>query len=463
MKIKKQSETGAQLPKTTIFISNLSEDVWPFIKNMSDLKEQENEIKENAFLADRDLFSLAQESKIILVTPKSVSAEFLDYFKKLFNIKEVEILVPNSHTGEICIDILKDKKIIQKIIKLANSSNKINLIPYSTSLQFLKLVDILNKKGIEVLTPESPKEEDAWTVNFFGSKSGIRQLSQQSANEEPDLYMPDGFICMGIEDAARIAAKKYVKENGVVLKTNKGHSGAGVLIFRPNELSKIYSKAEKEILRILKLDLYWEKFPIIIESLININPKIAGGFPSVEFKIQKNGRVDFLYFCGMRVTEEGVFEGMEVNDNVISDRIETQIMDTGFYVGEKYAEAGYRGYFDIDFVASKNGKIFTTESNVRRTGGTHIYHIASKLFGKEFLYNTYILSTNLYSYSNKRKYNFDTLKKVLSPILYDKKKKEGIIIISENLLKLNKLAYVIFGKTKKRALEIEDKMQKLLM
>ena len=462
MKTKKPPNGNIQLAKTTIFISNLSEDVWPFIKNMSDPIERKNEIEENAYLADRDLFSLAQESRIILITPKKVSKPFLDYFKNLFNIKKVDILVPNNHTGEICKDILKDKKIIEKIIKLANSSNRINLTPYSTSLQFLKLVSFLNKKGIDVHTPESPAEEDAWTVNFFGSKSGIRQLAQQSSNEEPDLYMPDGYICMGIEDAARIAAKKYVKENGVVLKTNKGHSGAGVLIFRPNELPKSYQKAEKEILRILKLDSYWEKFPIIIESLININPKIAGGFPSVEFKIQKNGRVDFLYFCGMRVTKEGVFKGMEVNDNVISDRIETQIMDTGFYVGEKYAEAGYRGYFDIDFVASKNGKIFTTESNVRRTGGTHIYHMASKLFRKEFLYNTFILSTNLYSFSKKRKYNFDTLRKVLSPILYDKKKKEGIIIVSENLLKLNKLAYVIFGKTKKRALEIEDKMQKLL-
>lgn len=450
------------LPKTTIFISNLSEDVWPFIENISDLKEKQNEIEENSLLADRDLFSLSQESKIVLVSPKTNSKAFLDYFKDLFNIKSAKILTPKGNSGEICKDIIKDQKIISEIIRLANSSNKINLIPYSTSFQFLKLAEFLRKKGINVYTPESPLEEDAWTVNFFGSKSGIRQFAQQSAGIEPDLYMPNGYICMGIEDAARIAAKKYVKEGGVVIKTNKGHSGAGVLIFRPNELSKIYPKAQKEILRILKMDSYWEKFPIIIESFINVNPKIAGGFPNVEFKIQKNGRVDFLYFGGMRITKEGIFKGMEVNDNIISDRIEASIMDVGFFVGEKYSRAGYRGYFDIDFVAAKNGKIFTTESNVRRTGGTHIYHIASKLFNKDFIYETYILSTNLYPIPPKRKYSFEKLRETLTPVLFNKKNKEGVIIISENLLRINKLAYVIFGKTKRKALEIEEKMFKLL-
>jgi hypothetical protein len=458
----KPPSRNKKIAEITVFVSNLSEDVWPFIRNMSDSKERANEIEENAYLADSHLFSLAEESRVILITPKSISNKLLKYFKNLFNIKNAEILVPSSHSGEICKDIMKDKKILNKLFKLANSSKKLTLVPYSTSLQFINLLEFLNKKGIATYTPESPLEEDAWTVNFFGSKSGIRQLSQQASGEEPDLIMPDGYICMGIEDAARIAAKKYIKEGGVVIKTNKGHSGAGVLIFRPNELSKMYSKTEKEILKILRKNSYWEKFPIIIESLININPKIAGGFPNVEFKIQKNGKIEFLYFGGMRITKEGVFKGMEVNDDVISDRLETQMMDTGFFVGEKYSQMGYRGYYDVDFVISRGGKLYVTESNVRRTGGTHIFHIASKLIGDDFLYDTYILSYNLYPLPEGKKYDFEKICKTLSPILYNKKTKEGIIIVSENLLKMGKLTYVIFGNSKKRALKIENQMETLL-
>jgi len=444
----------------TIFISNLSEDVWPFIKNISDPKAKQFEIEENAFLADRDLFSLASEQRIVLITPKNISSTFLNYFKSLFGKKEVQILVPKKHTGEISKDIINDQKIIKKIIRIANSSKKITLIPYTTSLEFLELVNLLKKKGISVYIPESPEEEDAWTVNFFGSKSGIRQLAEHSGMEESDLIMSDGFICVGIEDAAKISAKKYIKEKGVVIKTNKGHSGYGVLIFRNGDLPFNYKKTERKILEILKKDSYWDKFPIIIESLININSSVGGGFPNVEFKITKNGRVDLLYFGGMRVTKEGVFKGMEINEDVISDKVEAQITDTGFYIGEKYAQSGYRGYYDVDFVVGKNNKIYVTESNVRRTGGTHVYQVAKKLFGEKFIYRTHILSNN--SYLLNKKYSFKKLINLLKPILFDKRREEGLIIISENLLKQNKLAYAIFGKTKNRAILIEKEMENLL-
>ncbi len=234
------------------------------------------------------------------------------------------------------------------------------------------------------------------------------------------------------------------------------------MIFRKSDLSEKYKQAAKEILGKLRQNSYWDKFPIIIESLINVNPAIAGGFPNVEFKISKNGRVDFLYFCGMRITKEGVFKGMEVNDDVISDRLETQMMDTGFFVGEKYAQAGYRGYYDVDFVIAKNGKLFVTESNVRRTGGTHVYHMATKLIGEDFIYDTYILSNNIFPLPKGKKYSFAKMLNILSSILYNKKTKEGLIIISENLLKQNKLAYVIFGTSKKKALFLEKQMEDLL-
>ena len=51
-------------------------------------------------------------------------------------------------------------------------------------------------------------------------------------------------------------------------------------------------------------------------------------------------------------------------------------------MGEQYAKAGYRGYYDVDFIAGRGGELFITESNVRRTGGTHVYAVASRLFGK---------------------------------------------------------------------------------
>ena len=48
---------GVKKHETIIYISNLSEDVWPFISTISDPVARRSEIDENAIsLVDRDLF-----------------------------------------------------------------------------------------------------------------------------------------------------------------------------------------------------------------------------------------------------------------------------------------------------------------------------------------------------------------------------------------------------------------------
>lgn len=450
-------------PITTVYISNLSEDVWPFICQMSDPQSRAVEIEENAgLLAERDLLTNLGENNLIVVQPKHIGQEFLQYYFSLFGNKKLRILVPRVHTGEISFDALKDPFVFEELKKIGQASSKLELIAYTTSPQFLDLVDALKTAGIGVSTPESPEEEDAWTVDFYGSKSGVRQLAQQMGANEPDFKMAPGLICMGIVDAAKIAAKMYVKEDAVVVKTNKGHSGAGILIFRPGELPTIYSECEKNILASLKKENYWQKFPIIIEDYVEANTTIGGGFPNVEFKILKTGKVDFLYSCGLRVTRDGVFNGIEISNDVFSDKISVQIMDTGFFIGEQYVRQGYRGYFDVDFVVGKNGEIYVTESNVRRTGGTHVYHTAVQLFGKDFMYETYTLSNNNYQLPRVVEWSLTQLTKLLTPLLFNKTHSEGLIITATNALVNKQFGYIIFGKTKKRALEIEHEMEELL-
>ncbi|OGG11688.1 hypothetical protein A2Z00_00655 [Candidatus Gottesmanbacteria bacterium RBG_13_45_10] len=445
-----------------VYIANLSEDVWPFIGGITKDQDRSFEIEENANLADHQLFALSDEDDVIFVSPKPIAPALVDYYKYLFNKKNIRILVPRVHTGQICIDIINDSEIMQVLIDEANSVNKLTLLAYSASHQFFQLVDALSQKGITVYTPESPDEELAWTVNYFGSKSGIRQLAQQSSAREPDLRMPEGMICANTVDAAQIAASVYMKERGVVIKTNKGHSGAGVLIFREGDFPFEYKACVHVIQEWLDKDKYWSMFPIIIEQLIHVQHAVAGGFPNVEFQITKSGKIEFLYYCGCRVLPDGVFKGIEIHDGVVSDRISTRLIDTGYYIGEQYASAGYRGYFDVDFVAAKNGEIYVSESNTRRTGGTHVYKIAQELLGKNFMTEGYVLSDNSFKFTRTQQLTFESVVSSLAPITYDRRKKEGIVIVSANMLAQQQLEYVILAENKKRAYEIEAKMESLL-
>ena len=399
---------------------------------------------------------------MIFILPRSITAEFWSYYERVIGKRDFRILVPQKHTGSICNDIVDDPSIIAELERVANGQKRLVLKSYTTSQAFLDLVRYLRDRGLTVSTPDSPEEDDAWTVNFYGSKSGIRQLAQQSRAVEPDLMMPDGIIASGVIDASRIAANKYIKERGVVLKTNKGHAGVGVLLFKEGDLPTDFYECQQKILSILKKDSYWNLFPIVIETFITITPSIGGGCPNVEFRILKNGHVELSFYGGMRVTPEGSFRGMEIHNDVISDQVAARLVDTGFYIAEQYRAAGYRGYFDVDFVASRNGQVYVTESNVRRTGGTHVHDLAEYFFGKDYMYLTYILSNNSYDLPKSKKFTFEDVHTRLESILFSKEKREGIIIISENLLVYNLLAFVIFGANKKRAYEIEATMEALL-
>ena len=70
-----------KLPETTVYIFNLSEDVWPFISAMSDAKAKLFEIKENADLCERDLFSCADEDNILYIFPQQIDESFLKFLR----------------------------------------------------------------------------------------------------------------------------------------------------------------------------------------------------------------------------------------------------------------------------------------------------------------------------------------------------------------------------------------------
>lgn len=460
--IKQLVDQNVQNGDLIAYVYNIVEDEWPFISSLVDPTKRMNEIRRDEENVDCFFLSIAIESDFVFISPIPISNDFQSYAKELLKFKNSEVIVPKSKTHLICDDLLMDSSSLTTLIEKAKYYKRLVLISYSATEQFYKLKDTLLSLGVNVYAPETPEIESAWTVNFFGSKSGIRQLAQKSVALEPDFIMPDGIICVGKFDAAKIAANKYIKQKGVVIKTNKGSCGNGVLIFRENDLPYNYNECEKKIRLQLNGDLYWENYPIVIEDLINVNTSLAGGYPSVEFKIQKNGRIDMLYYCMMTVTPKGQFLGLDINDDLINERQYTAIIDTGYFIAEQYATAGYRGHFDIDMIAARNNKIYVTESNTRNSGGTDVYRVCLKLLGKEFDENYYIISRSKEPINFPENVSFAWIYEKLKPILFDKNTNEGLIISSENNLKDKELIYYIVGKNKKNAYGINSKLRTLL-
>lgn len=445
--------------KIDVYISNISEDIWDFIQTMHE-KEKEIEINENAYLSDRELLSLNYENPSILILPAAINSDFLEYYKKLFNNPNVTILTPEKHTGEICEDIINDSQIVKKL-KEVSKNNTFVVKSYSATYQFYDLIDFFINQEMKVETPESPEFKDSWLVDFYGSKSGIRQLADR-LGEFKEPWMGKGFICDGIYDVASLAASQYVKNRAIVLKTHKAHAGAGVKIFLPGDLPYDFEECYAELLKIIKKENYWRLFPVIVESYIKSDDSIGGGNPNCEYMITADNQLKLLFYCGMRVDKNGVFKGIEINKDVLPKNVTKKLLHYGEMLGLTYLEAGYRGYFDVDCVYTRKNELFITESNIRHTGGTHVYHAASRLLGSEFMNNAYILSHNTYPLAKDKTWTFTELIDKLSAILYDPLKKEGLIFASVNGLKHHSLGYIIIGGDKDTAYKIERKMERLL-
>ncbi len=444
-----------------IYVFNGVEDEWSFLSAINDPIKRFEHISELENATDAYFLSLATEKDFVYISPKPISQEFQDYAQSLLHFQKSRVITPTLRSHLICEDLLADSKSFNELVTLAKEYKKILMTSYSASFEFYSLYEQLLRVGLDVSIPEAPDYASAWTVNFFGSKSGIRQLAQKSRAQEPDFMMPEGVICMGKQDAAKIAANRYLKNKGVVIKTNKGSGGNGVLIFRDGELPTVYRDCVKKILDSME-ERYWDIYPVIIEDLVNIHYNGMGGFPNVEFRIHKNGRIEMLYVCACQVTSKGVFYGIDINEDIINDRLQTRMEDTGYFIAEQYAADGYRGYFDIDMMYAKNGHVYVCESNTRHTGGTDVYKMAKALLGKNFMTDGYTISRIRHGWFEKDAYSFSDILETLSELLYDSKKREGIVINSHHFIRDGGLIYTIIGKNKKKAYELEKTMVKLL-
>ena len=119
---------------------------------------------------------------------------------------------------------------------------------------------------------------------------------------------------------------------------------------------------------------------------------------------------------------------MEIGKDALSEALTRKLTRIGNIIGRWYWELGYRGFFDIDFIISKDGGIYVVETNTRRTGGTHTYDLARHLFGNGWESETYLLSHDSFRYS-KRRMDAEALLQKVKPILYPMMgEKKGIIV-----------------------------------
>lgn len=448
-----------------IFVGNLTEGSATYLRGIKNEEERQRLIKEDQGLSDRFLYSC--EDNTILITPWKIDENLKADVEEILRLKNVENWSPENNTIALSKDIEDDKILFKNLIdkiKEANSTGvEVQLTAYSNTPEFLGLILELRDRNCIFTTPDAPSREFYWTVSFLDSKGGFRQIAQIISGWEKEIKMPWGVICAKPTEARKIGQVLFHQNKGFVVKTNWGQSGEGLIIIRKNNGFASYDEASKFLKSEFEKDDYWGRYPIIVEEFIPPDLSVGGGAPNVECYIDRDGKPRVNYTCGMRMTREGNFKGIEIGRDALPENVEKTIRKIGERVGKTFSSFGLRGFYEVDLQAGTDGHLYCLESNVRRTGGTHVFDAARRLFGEDFSKIKYLVSNNLFSHQNIKNLNYEKIKELLKEILFPMgDKKTGFLATITNSFSQGTLGYMIVGDSKEDAIMLEDKFKKII-
>ncbi len=445
---------------STIFIANLAEIAQP-LTDLMERKRRSVEIYEDHALCDRFMFSCKDNS--VLVTPFAVDKGHLNDTNRLLSRYSFLNMYPKSIGESLCRSIMADERLYSRLIKIIQENPNVIIKSYAATPSFIKLIMSFKKKKLRFLTPEIPQRNAWWTAAFFDSKAGFRQTLNLLDHGFPS--MPKGAICHNIEEIIGWSSYFLKHNKGFVLKANRGLAGAGLKIIKKSDVN--LSGLNKYLTKLIESASYWQKDQVIVEEFITPDKSVCGGAPNVELKLVDN-KIEVLYVCGMRITTEGNFRGVEMGQAAVPKKVETELKRGGIDFGRVLKRYGYRGFFEIDWVYANSSefghsRLYPIEANLRRTGGTHVYELGKKLLGNDFLNNYYLIANNMYHAPTLMRKTYRSVKKKIKKFLYPMKNNtEGVIITGSSYLTKGNLGYVVISKNRDDAHAIENKFLELL-
>jgi hypothetical protein len=440
----------------TIFISNIAEVYYKTYYNLPD-KERKAHIEYDLIEAERALVCLG-DNKAVVVS-KRPDKHYIDDLCQRIGYHNLVVLSPARSTEKLNTDILEEPGLLKKVTQIVKENPGIKIVPYYPTDDFFDLLAHLRQKNLQFETPETVYRENRFIHHHHNSKVGFRTLWDKAVDADCPIKIPQGFIVDDLEEAITAARWFYYKKKDFIFKYNRGSSGVGVVFYHYKDLPK-EEEAFKEYFTAQHQDRIWFEENFVVEEAIVRDESFFGGTPSIEFKI--NGKVQFMYICAQwinKATFEGIYLGKELLDpqNLAID----DLIKEGTRFGEALKELGYRGIYDVDTVIDKNRQLYAVESNMRRTGGTHVYELGRYLYGSKFIDKISLMSRE----NLPVKKSIDTyqkLFKIIEPILFQKEKYYGVIVVQPDSVSIGQLGYIAIAPDKEKLFELNEKLKSLV-
>ena len=430
-----------------IIIANDAEAFSFIINSIKNKVKRTTKINKEHFLSSRFLFWEGDDK--IIITPFSIEKSILTQAQSI-GYKNIENWYPSEIDVNLSDAIIKDETLFNNLKKVIRNNPGIILSPYSYTKSFANLTKTLKKANLKFYVDQQPQKKKEYLVDYLGSKVGFR-IEIQKLKKIPS---PKFFIVTNKRVIIESAVLFYEQNMSCVIKAYSGEGGWGVLIIHKEDYTS-KNNLSKKIQSLLNKDTIWATGPYVVVEFI-LSLKGNENSPSLEVFIDDSG-FKITYVCNQIVDSSGVFFGILIGKKCLKKSTTSKINAIAKIIADRYFELGYRGFFDVDFVASKNGVLYPIETNVRRTGGTHVFDLTRKLFGKNWFNKTVVLSTDSFYYGDtvlSAKEIINKMSKITFPI---KGKKKGVVVVATNSHEPY-FSFIIFAPSNGEVMQIRKKL-----
>ncbi|WP_406073645.1 GNAT family N-acetyltransferase [Streptomyces virginiae] len=189
----------------------------------------------------------------------------------------------------------------------------------------------------------------------------------------PGIVLPRQWRVDGRWAAARMLAARTRAGENTVLKSEHGVGGSGTTVLTPARVRA--AGGARAVLRRLP------RGPLLVEEYVGGAASRGDEGPrdlTYDGFVDEAGRAHEVGGAVMEVAD-GCYRGATVGPGVVPGWAERSLIAFGAAVGRELADSGYRGWFDVDFVADGTGRLAPTETNLRLTGPSIAFMVAARL------------------------------------------------------------------------------------
>ncbi|MEV7415525.1 GNAT family N-acetyltransferase [Streptomyces sp. NPDC089919] len=211
-----------------------------------------------------------------------------------------------------------------------------------------------------------------------GADAGLRYESKSAANAlfrrlvgtggHPGIRVPEQTRVPGRRTAARLLTDRARAGSTTVLKTEHGVGGSGTTVVTPGRLRAL--GGPRSVVRALP------RGPLLVEEFVPADG--AYGDLTYDGFVDGAGRVHEVGSAVMEVAGTA-YQGATVGPGAVPTALAAAAGDFGRAVGDVLAAEGYRGWYDVDFVADPEGRLAPTETNLRLTGPSVAFMVKARL------------------------------------------------------------------------------------